>query len=134
MPLTIGVLKETASEESRVALTPEIASKFKDLGAELVVQSGAGEASHYPDEAYAAARLADNTVEVLEAADVLLKVQSPALPELDSLREGAVVIGFMQAHRRLDAVRKLCERKITSFAVELIPRISRAQSMDALSS
>src|SRR5690606_32924975 len=87
-----------------------------------------------PDEAYSAARLADNAVEVLEAADVLLKVQSPALSELDSLREGAVVIGFMQAHRRLDAVRKLCERKITSFAVELIPRISRAQSMDALSS
>jgi NAD(P) transhydrogenase subunit alpha len=128
------VLKETAANEARVALTPDVAAKFLELGATLAFERGAGDASHLGDEQYRGVTVQNDPGAVLAAATVLLKVQPPTAAEIAALAPGSVIIGFMQAHVQLDMVRRLCERKITSFAVELIPRISRAQSMDALSS
>ncbi|HVY65387.1 MAG TPA: NAD(P) transhydrogenase subunit alpha [Gammaproteobacteria bacterium] len=134
MPVCIGVLKEISVHEARVALTPDVAAKFSELGATVALQRGAGERSHFADAAYKGAQLAAAAAEVLGSANVLLKVQPPSLEEIDALAPGSVVVGFLQAHRELEMVRRLRDRRITSFAVEFIPRISRAQSMDALSS
>jgi len=134
MPLTVGVLKETSAHEARVALTPDVAAKLGDLKVAVRLERGAGERSHLADELYRGVVFEPGAREVLAAAQVLLKVQPPTLDEVQALAPGAVVIGFMQPHANLDVVRALRDRKITSFSVELIPRISRAQSMDALSS
>ena len=134
MPLSIGVLKETFAHEARVALTPDVAAKFLELGVTLHMERGAGERSHLPDELFKGVSFHAGSAPVLAASAVLLKVQPPTLAEVDALAPGSVVVGFMQPHRELELVRRLCDRKLTSFAVELIPRISRAQSMDALSS
>jgi NAD(P) transhydrogenase subunit alpha len=134
MPLTIGVVKETEAHEARVALTPDVAAKLVQLGAAIAMERGAGERSHYPDEAYGGVQLHDSPAAVLSASNVLLTVQPPTLGQVDALAPGSVAVGFMQAHTHLALVRRLCERRITAFSVELIPRISRAQSLDALSS
>jgi NAD(P) transhydrogenase subunit alpha len=134
MPFTIGVVRETASGETRVALTPEVAAKFAELGASISVQRGAGSGSFLPDEAFEAATIGDSASSILAGTDVLLKVQPPDVDEVNALRPASVIVGFVHGHNRPAVVRALCERKITCFAVELIPRISRAQSMDALSS
>ncbi|HKE44862.1 MAG TPA: Re/Si-specific NAD(P)(+) transhydrogenase subunit alpha [Steroidobacteraceae bacterium] len=134
MPVVIGALKEVAPDESRVALVPEVAGKFAALGARVMLENGAGAAAQFPDAAFKNTEFSPSARPLLSAADVLLKVQPPTLEEIAALREGAVVIGFMQAHQRADVVRALRDRRITSFAMEFVPRISRAQSMDALSS
>jgi NAD(P) transhydrogenase subunit alpha len=128
------VLKETFAHEARVALTPDVAAKLVELGATINVERGAGEQSHVTDESFKGVRFLADPAQVLADSTVLLKVQPPTVREIDALQQGAVIVGFMQAHVQLDMVRRLRDRKITSFAVELIPRISRAQSMDALSS
>src|SRR6202522_498646 len=133
MSVVVGVLKETAAKETRVALVPEIAAKLKALGVRVLIERGAGTAAHFPDALYADAEFSDAAT-VLGSADVLLKVQPPSLEEVGALKKGAVVIGYMQAYARPDLVRGLNDRRLTSFAMELVPLISRAQSMDALSS
>jgi NAD(P) transhydrogenase subunit alpha len=134
VPLKIGVLKETSAHEARVALTPDVAAKLVETGAEVQLERGAGERSHLADALYRGVRFHPGPREVLATSGVLLKVQPPTLDEVEALQPGAVVVGFMQPHANLDVVRRLRDRRITSFSVELIPRISRAQSMDALSS
>jgi NAD(P) transhydrogenase subunit alpha len=133
MSVVVGVLKETAANESRVAVVPEIASKLKVLGARVLVERGAGLAAYFPDAQYTDAEIHDPAT-ILASANVLVCVQPPSIATVNALKEGAVVAGFMQAYSRPDLVRALKSRRITSFAMELIPRISRAQSMDALSS
>jgi NAD(P) transhydrogenase subunit alpha len=133
MSVVVGVLAETAANETRVAVVPEIAAKLKAAGARVLMERGAGNAAHFPDNSYADVEFSDAAT-VLSSADVLLKVQPPSLDEVAALKKGAVVIGFMQAYARPDLVKALKEHGITSFAMELVPRISRAQSMDALSS
>jgi H+-translocating NAD(P) transhydrogenase subunit alpha len=133
MPVVVGVLRETAANETRVAVVPEIAGKLKALGARILIERGAGSAAHFGDAAYTDAEFSDAAT-ILRRADVLLCVQPPSIAAVNALREGAVVIGFMQAYARHDLVRALKNRRITSFSMELVPRISRAQSMDALSS
>src|SRR6202453_3873703 len=133
MGVVVGVLKETAANETRVSLIPEIATKLKGLGATVRIERGAGTAAHFADQAYGDAELGDAAA-ILASADVLLCVQPPAIDVVSHLKEGALVVGFMQAYARPDLVRALASRRITSLAMELVPRISRAQSMDALSS
>jgi H+-translocating NAD(P) transhydrogenase subunit alpha len=133
MTVVVGVLTETAAKETRVAVTPEIAAKLKAAGVRVLIERGAGTAAHFPDAMYTDAEFSDAAA-ILGSADVLLKVQPPSLAEINALKKGAVVIGYMQAYARPDVVRALKERGVTSFAMELVPRISRAQSMDALSS
>jgi len=134
MPATIGALREQARDETRVSLTPEVADKLAQAGARILIERGAGERARFPDAAYKNVEWADSAGAVLAAADVLLTVQPLGLPEIAQLRSGAVLVGFLQPYARAAEVRSLRERGITSFAMELIPRISRAQSMDALSS
>ena len=134
MPLSIGVLKETYAHEARVALTPDVAAKLVELGATVHMERGSGERSHLGDALFKGVQFHDDAAAVLRAAQVLLKVQPPSLAEASGLAAGAVVVAFLQPHRELALVELLRDRKITSFATELIPRISRAQSMDALSS
>jgi H+-translocating NAD(P) transhydrogenase subunit alpha len=133
MAVVVGVLKETAAHETRVALVPEIASKLKALGARVLIERGAGAQAHFPDAAYADAEMSDAST-ILSSADVLFCVQPPSMDVVAAVKQGAIIVGYMQAYARPELVRALRDRRITSFAMELVPRISRAQSMDALSS
>jgi NAD(P) transhydrogenase subunit alpha len=134
LPFSIGVLKDASAHEARVALTPDVASKFIALGAEIHLEHGAGDRAHVPDTAFEGVQFHGDAAAILQRADVLLTVQPPPVATAAALKPGAVLLGFLQPHLQLDLVRKLRDGRITSFAVELIPRISRAQSMDALSS
>ena len=116
-----------------MALVPSVAEKYEALGAEVLVERGAGQLSHLRDEEFAAAKLVDGAAEVF-AADVILKVDPPTPAETAQMRAGAVVIGLLQPYKADDAIKALRDGGITSFALELLPRISRAQSMDALTS
>jgi NAD(P) transhydrogenase subunit alpha len=134
MPVTIGVLKETAPGENRVAVVPEVATRLAALGARLLIERGAGAAARFPDAFYKDAVFADTADAVLQASDLLLAVQ-PLDPAVASrLKPGSVLVGYLAPHAQPALVRALKDRRITSFAMELVPRISRAQSMDALSS
>lgn len=133
MPVTIGALAECAPGEKRVSLVPEIAGKFAAAGARVLIEKGAGVAAQFPDGLFKNVQWADAAT-ILAESDVLLTVQPPTLAQIGALKSGAVVIGFMQAHARAAEVSAMQARGITSFAMEFVPRISRAQSMDALSS
>jgi NAD(P) transhydrogenase subunit alpha len=132
--LVLGVPRETQPGEARVALVPEVVNKFVGLGHRVVMERGAGVAAQFPDSAYASVEFVDSATQVYAQADVLLKVQPLTPEEAGLVREGTLHTGFMQPHNHLPAVRILKDRRVTSFAMELVPRISRAQSMDALSS
>ena len=134
MPTTIGVAREFHPGEHRVALVPDVAKRFRALGAEILIEKDAGENSAYPDAAFADVRWTDNAGDVWTQSDVVLCVRPPALADVARMKPGAVLIGFLQPYQNPELVRALAECRITSFAVELVPRISRAQSMDALSS
>jgi proton-translocating NAD(P)+ transhydrogenase subunit alpha len=134
MSVTIGALRESAPRETRVSLVPEVADKLVREGARVLIERAAGERAGFPDALYKGVAWADTAGEVLQAADVVLTVQPLTLDQIAQLRSSAVVVGFMQPYARAAEVRALKERGITSFAMELVPRISRAQSMDALSS
>jgi NAD(P) transhydrogenase subunit alpha len=134
MYVNIAVLKETAPHERRVALVPSVTAGLVKLGAKLHMQTGAGDASSFPDEAYNdVAFIADRSTLVADA-DVVLCVQPPALDVLDAMKEGAILICFVYAEQEHPLVKRMLDKKITCFAMERVPRITRAQSMDALSS
>jgi H+-translocating NAD(P) transhydrogenase subunit alpha len=134
MPVTIGALRERVPGETRVALVPEIADKFAAAGARILIERGAGVSAQFPDALYKKVEWADNAQGILSGADVLLTVQPLSVQQIQTLKSGTVVIGYMQAYSQTEMVKALRDRQITSFAMELVPRISRAQSMDALSS
>ncbi|MBT8423236.1 MAG: Re/Si-specific NAD(P)(+) transhydrogenase subunit alpha [Gammaproteobacteria bacterium] len=134
MPVSIGVLKETAAGETRVALVPEVLGKLLKMQADVRLENGAGLAARLPDTAYDGASLSPNPIGIVETSDIIFKVQPPTAEEIAAMKPGTVVVGFMQAYKQQAMLKQLCERNITSFAMELVPRISRAQSMDALSS
>ncbi len=139
--MIVGVPKETYPGEQRVALVPAHLAALAKLGAEVLVERGAGVAAGYPDEEYTAkgAKLADRD-EVFAQADLVAQVRSGgANPEagaadLPRMREGQTIVGFSDPLGAPEAAKQLAERKVTALSMELIPRISRAQSMDALSS
>ena len=130
--MRIGVPRETAPGERRVALVPEVVGKLVPAGFEVLVQRGAGAAASFPDTAYeeAGARLVDDWAE----AEAVVKVQKPDEDEAGRLREGQVLIGFLQPLTDPEGIERLSQRGVLAFAMESIPRITRAQSMDALSS
>ena len=133
--MRVAVPKETAPGERRVALVPETVSKLRAAGFEVRVERGAGLAAGFPDEDYTAAgaELAD-TGSLLSSADALVGVSRPSDEVIASLTEGTVVIGFLEPLTDQEGIARLRERGAVAFAMESIPRISRAQSMDALSS
>ena len=133
--MRIGVIKETAAGENRVALTPETAKKFTGLGYEGVVQSGAGVASSCPDAQYnaAGASVASSAADALKDADIVLKVIAPTADEADLMKSGAIVLAAFAPHAN-DNLDTYAAKGLTCVAMELIPRITRAQSSDILSS
>jgi NAD(P) transhydrogenase subunit alpha len=134
--MKIAVPRETVPGERRVALIPEAAATLVKAGLEVLVEAGAGAGAFHADAAFekAGARIVPDAATLYGQADVLLKVQKPTLEEADRLREGAVLVAFLQALGSPDLVQRLVARRITSFGMEQVPRISRAQKMDALSS
>jgi NAD(P) transhydrogenase subunit alpha len=134
MYVNVAVLKETQKHEKRVALVPSMVPKLIKLGAKLHMQSGAGDAINLGDAAFKDVAFIDDRKALVSDADVVLAVQPPALEVIDAMKEGAILICFIYAGKEKALVHRLLEKKITCFAMERVPRISRAQAMDALSS
>jgi H+-translocating NAD(P) transhydrogenase subunit alpha len=134
MPMKLAVPKETAPGERRVALDPSVVAKLTKLGLEVLVQKDAGASAHFPDDAYGDARMVDDAGALCGEADIVVRVAPAGVEDVERMKDGATLVGFFHAHKNPDLVKAMQAKKITSFAMELIPRISRAQSMDALSS
>ena len=134
MYVNVAVLKETQPHERRVALTPSVIPKLIKLGAKLHMQAGAGEAIKLADSAFKDVAILEDRTLMVADADVVLAVQPPALDVIDAMKPGAILVCFVYAANEPELVKRLLAKKITCFAMERIPRISRAQSMDALSS
>jgi len=134
MYVNVAILKETQPHERRVALVPSVAAKLIKLGAKLHMQSGAGDAIKLSDAAFKDVAFVDDRRALVGEADVVLAVQPPALDVIDAMKEGAILICFIYANKEKALVQRLLDKKITCFAMERIPRITRAQAMDALSS
>lgn len=134
MPITIAVARERSDGEYRVGLVPETAKKFIALGARICMEQSAGVQSHFLDPDYADITAATGISEAYGAAQLILRVTPPSPEEIAAMPEGAVLIGLLKPFEDQARLAALNARKITAFALELLPRISRAQSMDALSS
>jgi H+-translocating NAD(P) transhydrogenase subunit alpha len=134
--MKIAVPKERRAGETRVAVSPDTVKKFVQMGLDVVVESGAGEGASIGDDVFkeAGATIAADAKAVYAEGDVVLKIQRPTDDEVDLLKPGAVLIGAMAALSNRDLMQKLAARNLTVFAMELLPRITRAQSMDILSS
>ena len=134
MPQLIGVPRETFAGEKRVATVPEVVEKLIKLGFRVAVESGAGEAANFPDEAYRAAG-AEVVGDIWGSADVIFKVRAPSTSEVQKLREGQTLIGFIWPAQNPELMQQLAARKLTVLAIDSLPRqLSRAQKMDALTS
>ncbi|SOE16399.1 NAD(P) transhydrogenase alpha subunit [Hoeflea halophila] len=134
MGATVFVAKESDSLESRVAASPETVKKMTALGLDVIVQKGAGEKSRIADADFAAAGAKAGTAADAKKADVVLRVRRPSETEIKSLKSGAIVLAQMDPYSNEQALAALAKAGVTSFAMELMPRITRAQSMDVLSS
>src|SRR5215210_2346057 len=132
--MRIGVPRETRAGETRVAATPVTVGKLLQLGYEVIVEGGAGAASSFPDEAYAEAGATVGTADGAWQADVVLRVNAPAVEEIPRLRDGATLVSLLSPGLNPDLVDALAARPLTVLAMDAVPRISRAQSMDVLSS
>ena len=136
--VTVLVTREHDDHETRVAATPDTVKRLIKMGLQIRVEAGAGLSSSLPDKEYEAAGAAivpaDGLPGAWAEANMVMRVGPPTLEQAERLTAGSVLVGFMSPHKNGDIVRKLKERKVTCFAMELVPRISRAQSMDALSS
>lgn len=140
--MKVAILKENKPYESRVAATPETVKKMVELGCDVCVQSGAGEAASISDEEFvqAGARLSTIPLEIIADADIVLKLQPSErvagqdLDELSLMKEGAILIGMLSPYENAELIQSYAKKKITAFSMEFVPRISRAQSMDVLSS
>ncbi|MBD1944616.1 Re/Si-specific NAD(P)(+) transhydrogenase subunit alpha [Coleofasciculus sp. FACHB-712] len=134
--MRIAVAKEVEVGERRVALVPDTVGRLVKQGLEVWVEAGAGEQAFFFDDAYkaAGATIVSDTGALWREADVLLKVNPPKEHEIHQLKEGGVLIGFLNPLGNPNLIQRLAERRVTAFSMELIPRTSRAQSMDALSS
>jgi len=132
--MKVGVPKETLAGERRVAIVPETARGLVKASIQVTVESGAGESAFFSDAAYIDAGAAVTDAATAFAADAVLKVQPPTPDEVARLRERSVLISFLQPATSADAIGALAKRKVSAFSLDLVPRISRAQSMDALSS
>ncbi len=133
--MRVAVPREVVSGERRVALVPKSVGPLTGAGHEVLVQADAGAAASFPDEAYTAAgaTVVPTATDLYARAEVVLKVRRPEPNEVALIPEGAILVAFLDPVRGLDAVRQLQQRRVSSFAMEFMPRITRAQDMDALS-
>jgi NAD(P) transhydrogenase subunit alpha len=136
MSLTIGVPKEIFANEKRVATVPEVVEKLIKLGFSVLVESGAGDAANFADDSYkaAGARIAATAKDLWDGANIVFKVRAPSLEEVAGIREGTTLVSFIWPAQNPELLQALAARKITVLAMDSIPRISRAQKCDALSS
>jgi NAD(P) transhydrogenase subunit alpha len=134
MYVNVAILKETLPNERRVALVPSVVPKLVKLGARLHMEAGAGAAVKLADAAYKNVAIVTDRKTLLADADLVLAVQPPSTDVIDAMKPGAILICFVYAAHQAALVERMLERKITCFAMEMLPRITRAQSMDALSS
>lgn len=134
MTLTIGILRERLAGETRVASVPDVVKKYKALGAAVCVETQAGSSCYLSDEDFGADTIALSAAQVFSTAQVLLTVQPPSLDDINVMAPGTTLIGSLAPYASRERIEALKARNITAFATELIPRISRAQSMDTLSS
>ena len=134
--MRLAIPKEVREGETRVAVTPESVKKFKGLGLDVIVQAGAGQGAHIADADYTAAgaSVAPDAASTLRDADIVLKVRGPEPGEIAQLKKGAVLAALLSPHSEQAAIQALADAQVTAFAMELLPRISRAQAMDVLSS
>ncbi|MDE2272500.1 MAG: NAD(P) transhydrogenase subunit alpha [Xanthomonadaceae bacterium] len=133
MPITIAALRESVDGERRVAITPETAKKYASRGMRVMLEHGAGEKAGFPDATYAGVEFGE-VRGVAAAADVLLCVQPPANDRVAAMRSGAALIGQLRPHAAADRLAGYAQRKLAAFSLELLPRNTRAQAMDVLSS
>ena len=136
MAVTIAVLKETHANEARVAATPETVKKWTGAGLAVTIETGAGLGASITDDAYTAAgaTLSASAIEAAGKGDIVLKVRNPSAAEIAALKPGATVIALLDAHREKDTLKALAAKGAIAYAMEFVPRITRAQVMDALSS
>ena len=134
--MKLAVPRESHPQETRVAISPETAKKFRGLNLDVVVERGAGERAGLADAAYesAGARLADGGAAFFAGADLVLKVRAPTAGELSAMERGTALVGMLSPHDARESVQAYAEAGVDAFAMEFMPRISRAQSMDILSS
>src|SRR5579864_257387 len=133
MAIKLFVPQEQAPGERRVALSPPVAAKLKTLGVELLLEPGAGDQAGFPDALFSSVTLL-KPAEAIPQAEVVFRVTPPPVANISKMRAGSVLIAFLNPHKEPERFRALRDAKVTSFAMELVPRISRAQAMDALSS
>jgi proton-translocating NAD(P)+ transhydrogenase subunit alpha len=136
MAIVVAIPKERRAGETRVAATPETVKKLKGLGLDLVVETGAGSAAHFSDEDFKAqgASIAPDMASALKTADIVLKVRPPTPEETGAMKRGAILAALLSPATEKETAAKLAQAGITAFAMEFLPRISRAQAMDVLSS
>lgn len=136
MSVTLGILKDSQSNERRVSIVPDTLPKLMDLGLEVIVESGAGQSSYFPDRMYVeqGAAIIGKREELLEKSDLITSVHSPSVQDLSMMRQGSVVVGMLQPEKNAKLIEAARNARINMFALERIPRITRAQSMDVLSS
>ena len=134
MSLKIGVPAETHPGERRIPVVPDVVKKYQGLGAHVMMQAGAGVPAHYRDDAFAEISLVEDALSVFGEAEVVLCVQPPTTESIAAMKPSSVLLGMLQPWADAERVKLLQEKQITAFALELLPRISRSQSMDALSS
>ena len=136
MPQTIGVPQETWAGEKRVATVPEVVEKLIKLGFKVAVESGAGDASNFSDDAYraAGAEVIDGAAKLWATSDIVFKVRGPSAEEIGQMREGGTLVSFFWPAQNPELMQRLAARKATVLAMDSVPRISRAQKLDALSS
>ncbi len=132
MPICVAAPKEQMLEEQRVALVPDIAKRLEKLGVTVIIEKNMGQGAYFADTSFD--QVVENTEELYKQANVVLKVQAPTLEEIEQMQAGTVLIGLLNPYHNPERIAKLRDKKITSLAMELVPRISRAQSMDVLSS
>ncbi|MEP7159313.1 MAG: Re/Si-specific NAD(P)(+) transhydrogenase subunit alpha [Chloroflexota bacterium] len=136
MALTIGVPREVHAGEKRVATVPDVVARLIKLGFAVTVESGAGAAANFADDAYraAGARIAGNAADLYAVADLVFKVRAPTLAEIALIRPGTTLVAFIWPAQNPELLAQLAARQLTVLAMDSVPRISRAQKMDALSS
>ena len=134
MTIQICVPKEVRKDEQRVALVPDIVNRLAKAGLSINIQAGAGELVGYTDQDYENANIIPDSAQLLGSADITLMVNPPTEEQVSQIKEGSILIGYLHPHSNVERFSQLSARKISAFSVEMIPRISRAQAMDALSS
>jgi NAD(P) transhydrogenase subunit alpha len=133
MAIKLFVPQEQAAGERRVALCPPVAAKLKTLGVELLIEPGAGDAAGFPDGLFAGATFLE-AADAIPQADVVFRVTPPTVANIPRMRAGSTLVAFLAPHKEPERIKALRDARVTAFSMELVPRISRAQAMDALSS